>query len=86
MKFYSLIAQEGEDGQIFCTCHLAAENEQDLAKWRDRCGGNVEDCQIEDLKNIKSEDGRKWRPILVEDLTGCGGCCVKCGEVNQNGQ
>ncbi len=80
MKFYSLIAQEGEDGQIFCTCHLAAKDEQGLAEHRAACGGNVDDCQTEDLKIIKSEDGRTWRLLLVEDLTGCGGCCVKCGE------
>jgi hypothetical protein len=65
VKLCQLIAQEGEDGAIFCTCLVPANDDQDITDFRATCGGSVEDCQTIEISTVTDKDGNAFRPILL---------------------
>ena len=85
MKLCQLIAQEGEDGAIFCTCLVPANDDQDITDVRSTCGGSVEDCQTVEIPTVKGNDGNEHAVVLLplyrleEPVTVPGSCYKEFG-------
>ncbi len=75
MKLYQLDNDCEED----CFCIAPGETETE-AKENTGCRNALPCCDANEITTVTSKDGRKFRVILIPDLTGCGGCCVNCGK------